>query len=150
MVRTFDATLEEVWELWTTKTGIESWWGPDGFRVEVHALELRPNGLLLYSMVADTPEMIEVMKRQGMAARHEARITFREILPLQRLAYTHLADFIPGVAAYDVETVVTFEQEGSKVKMTLRFDPMHDELWTQRAAAGWELELNRLARRLSQ
>ena len=30
MERTFDATLHEVWELWTTKAGIESWWGPDG------------------------------------------------------------------------------------------------------------------------
>ena len=26
----FKATLEEVWELWTTKDGIESWWGPEG------------------------------------------------------------------------------------------------------------------------
>jgi len=35
------------------------------------------------------------------------------------------------------------------VKMTLCFDRMHDETWTQRAAAGWDMELNRLARRLS-
>jgi len=149
MERTFDATLREVWELWTTKDGIESWWGPDGFRVEVHAIDLRPDGLLLYAMIADTAETIEFMKRQGMPTRQEARITFREIVPLQRLAYTHLADFIPGVAAYDVETAVTLKQEGSKVKMTLRFDRMHDETWTQRAAAGWEMELNRLARSLS-
>jgi uncharacterized protein YndB with AHSA1/START domain len=149
MQRTFDATLREVWELWTTKAGIESWWGPDGFRVEVHRLDLRPGGLLLYWMIADSAEASETMKRQGMPSRHEARIIFREIVPLQRLAYTHLADFIPGVAAYDVETVVTLEQTGSTVKMTLRFDRMHDEAWTQRAAAGWEMELKRLARRLS-
>ena len=149
MERTFEATPREVWELWTTKAGIESWWGPDGFHVQVHALDLRPGGLLLYAMIADTAETIEVMRRQGMPPSHEARITFREIVPLQRLAYTHLADFIPGVAAYDVETVVTLEQQGSKVKMTLRFDRMHDQTWTQRAAASWELELNRLARSLS-
>ncbi len=148
MQRTFDATLDEVWALWTTKAGLESWWGPDGFRVEVHAIDLRPGGLLLYAMIADTAETIEVMKRQGMPPSHEARITFREIVPLQRLAYTHLADFIPGVAAYDVETVVTLEQVGSRVTMTLCFDRMHDPTWTQRAAAGWEMELNRLARRL--
>jgi uncharacterized protein YndB with AHSA1/START domain len=28
---TFRATLEEVWDLWTTKEGPESWWGPEGF-----------------------------------------------------------------------------------------------------------------------
>lgn len=148
MERTFDATLREVWELWTTKEGIESWWGPDGFHVEVHAIDLRPGGLLLYAMVADRPETIAFMKEQGMPTSHEARITYREIIPLRRLAYVHLADFIPGVAAYDVETVVTLEQVGPKVKMTLRFDRMHDETWTQRAAAGWEMELNKLAKRL--
>ena len=35
------AKVEELWELWTTKQGFESWWGPDGFRVKVHALEAR-------------------------------------------------------------------------------------------------------------
>jgi len=26
-------TIDEAWALWTTKAGIESWWGPDGFDV---------------------------------------------------------------------------------------------------------------------
>lgn len=147
--RTFDATLREVWELWTTKDGIESWWGPDGFRVEVHAIDLRPGGLLLYAMIADSPETIAFMKREGMPTSTEARITYRDIAPLRRLAYTHLADFIPGVAAYDVETVVTLVQDGAAVKMTLRFDRMHDAMWTQRATAGWEMELGKLAKRLT-
>ena len=147
--RTFDATLREVWELWTTKEGIESWWGPDGFRVEVHAIDLRPGGLLLYAMIADSPETIAFMKREGMPTSTEARITYRDIVPWQRLAYTHLADFIPGVAAYDVETAVTLEQVGSKVMMTLRFDRMHDAMWTQRATAGWTMELDKLAKRLT-
>ena len=29
--RTFRATVGEVWDLWTTKKGLESWWGPQGF-----------------------------------------------------------------------------------------------------------------------
>ena len=33
--RTYRAQAEELWDLWTTKTGFESWWGPEGFRVEV-------------------------------------------------------------------------------------------------------------------
>lgn len=149
MQRTFDATLREVWELWTTKDGLESWWGPEGFRVEVHAIDLRPGGLLLYAMIADAPETIAFMERQGLPTRTEARVTYREIVALQRLSYTHLTDFIPDVAAYDVETVVTFEELRGQVKMTLTFDRMHDDLWTQRAAAGWEMELTKLARRLT-
>src|SRR5207344_676779 len=30
--RTFNAAIEDVWALWTTADGIESWWGPEGFR----------------------------------------------------------------------------------------------------------------------
>ena len=27
--RTYRASVEDVWDLWTTKEGIESWWGPE-------------------------------------------------------------------------------------------------------------------------
>ncbi len=37
--RTYRARAEELWELWTTGEGFESWWGPEGFRVEVHTLK---------------------------------------------------------------------------------------------------------------
>src|SRR6266851_10513510 len=33
--RTYAASIDEAWALWTTKSGIESWWGPDGFDVTV-------------------------------------------------------------------------------------------------------------------
>src|SRR3954463_6593578 len=100
--RTFDAPLADVWDLWTTKDGIESWWGPDGFSVKVHKLDLRPGGELLYAMTANAPEQIAFMKNAGMALTTEAHITYTEIVPRRRLAYVHLADFIPGVKPYDI------------------------------------------------
>ena len=30
--RTYSDSVEDVWDLWTTKPGIESWWGPEGRR----------------------------------------------------------------------------------------------------------------------
>jgi uncharacterized protein YndB with AHSA1/START domain len=33
--RLYRAELQDVWDLWTTKDGIESWWGPGGFTVVV-------------------------------------------------------------------------------------------------------------------
>ena len=39
--RVYDASIEEAWALWTTKSGIESWWGPEGFEVAVTSLDLR-------------------------------------------------------------------------------------------------------------
>jgi uncharacterized protein YndB with AHSA1/START domain len=146
--RTYDASIEDVWDLWTTKDGIESWWGPEGFSVTVRELDLRAGGKLLYTMTAVAPPMIEFMKKSGMPIATEATITYVEIAPKKLLSYVHLADFIPGVAPYDVETVVEIEQAPNGVRMVLSFDPMHDEQWTNRAVMGWESELGKLERAL--
>jgi uncharacterized protein YndB with AHSA1/START domain len=142
--RTYDARIEDVWALWTTKDGIESWWGPDGFRVKVHQLDLKPGGKLLYAMVAVAPPMVDFMKKSGMPVSSDTRITYREIVPLERLVYTNHVDFVPNVTAYDVETVVELARAGPSVTLTLRLDAMHDEEWTQRAVMGWEQELEKL------
>jgi uncharacterized protein YndB with AHSA1/START domain len=42
--RTYAASIDEAWALWTTQPGIESWWGPEGFDVTVTSLDLRPGG----------------------------------------------------------------------------------------------------------
>src|SRR6185503_2247611 len=63
--RTYRARDEELWRLWTTKEGFESWWGPEGFRVEVHAIEAQAGGRLHYDMIADAPEQIAAMKQMG-------------------------------------------------------------------------------------
>jgi uncharacterized protein YndB with AHSA1/START domain len=136
--RTYRAALADVWDLWTTKDGIESWWGPEGFTVTVRKLDLRPGGELLYAMTATAPPQIAFMTT-------EARITYREVSAPQRLAYVHLTDFIPGVAPYDVTTVVELRASGDEVHMVLTIDRMHDETWTQRAVMGWESELGKLA-----
>lgn len=144
MERSFSATVDEVWELWTTKDGIESWWGPEGFRVEVRKLDLRVGGELHYAMIATREQEIEFMKKAGMPLSHEARITYTGIEPPRRLAYDHAADFIPGVASYDVATLVEIRADGARTRMVLTFDAMHEELWTQRAVSGWESELGKL------
>ena len=146
--RIYPAPIATVWELWTTKDGIESWWGPHGFRVEVHSLDLRVGGELHYSMIAAAPEMIEFMKKNGMKPETRHKITFQEIIPNKRLAYLQLADFIPEVAPYDVDTVVELEETAKGVKMTLTFDAMHDETWTERATQGWNMELDKLGQKL--
>ena len=147
--RDFHATLAEVWDLWTTKDGIESWWGPDGFRVEVRSLDLRPGGELRYGMIAVVPGMVDFMKKNGMPAVSETLVRYRKIVLQARLAYVNVVDFVPGVTAYDVDTVVEFSAANGVVHLKLTLDPMHDDLWTQRAAMGWEMELGKLARLLA-
>jgi uncharacterized protein YndB with AHSA1/START domain len=135
--RTYKASVEDVWDLWTTKEGIESWWGPDGFTTKVLTLDLRAGGELL-------PAQAQFMKNAGMPLTTQARITYSEVVIQSRLAYIHLADFIPGVEPYDVATLVEFHPTGQSVHMVLTFDAMHDEEWTQRAVMGHESQLGKL------
>ncbi|TMB47216.1 MAG: hypothetical protein E6J53_03090 [Chloroflexi bacterium] len=104
--RTFNAPVADLWELWTTKEGIESWWGPEGFTTEVRKIDLRPGGELDYNMIAVAPDQIEFMKKAGMPEATPSRVTYTEVIPLRRLAYLTLADFIPGVEPYEVMTTV--------------------------------------------
>ena len=143
--RHFDATVEELWGLWTTAGGIESWWGPEGFTVTVQNIDLRVGGGLSYTMTATAPEQIVFMEEHGMPVANEVSITFTQVEPLRRLGFTTLADFIPDFPAYEVETTVTLEPGPDGVAMDVTIDRMHDEEWTQRSVAGEESQLDRLA-----
>ncbi|MBN8470317.1 SRPBCC domain-containing protein [Corallococcus exiguus] len=145
--RTYPATLDEVWELWTTKDGFESWWGPEGFSVKVHELDARPEGLLRYDMIATAPEQVAFMKQAGMPLSTPSSLTYTELTPKTRLAYRHAVDFIPGVAPYTVASVVEFQVSGDTVRMTVTIDTMHSEEWTKRTSMGWKSQLNKLDKR---
>ena len=146
--RTFSAAIEDVWELWTTKDGIESWWGPDGFEVKVRKLDVRPGGELRYDMSAIAPDQIEFLKKAGMSLTTPSLVTYTEVMPRKRLAFTQLADFIPNVKPYEVATMVEFDATPQGVRMVLTLDAMHDEYWTKMAVMGWENELDKLAKLL--
>jgi uncharacterized protein YndB with AHSA1/START domain len=144
--RTFNGTVDQVWELWTTKEGIESWWGPDGFSVKVRRLDVRLGGELLYAMTADAPDQVDFLKKAGMPLTTESLVTYTDVVPLQRLGFTQLADFIPGVKPYEVATTVELQTIPQGARLVLTLDAMHDEQWTRLAVMGWESELGKLAR----
>jgi uncharacterized protein YndB with AHSA1/START domain len=144
--RTYEASIEEAWELWTTREGIESWWGPDGFSVKVHELDLRTGGQMVYAMTAVDPPQVEFMKKAGMPLTTEARLTYTEVVPDKTIAYTHRVDFVPGVEPYIVGNEVEFFPAGGKVRMVVTLDPMHSDEWTERAVMGMESQLGKLAR----
>lgn len=146
--RGYEASIDEVWELWTTKDGIESWWGPEGFAVTVQELDVRVGGVMRYTMTAVAAPMIEFMKNAGMPISTPNRVTFTEVEKGKRLSFETLADFIPGVDPYAVSTTVELTANGGRVSMKLLLDAMHDETWTGRMAAGWEGQLGKLAVRL--
>lgn len=144
--RTYDASAEEVFALWTTRAGIESWWAPDGFSVEVHKLELEPGGALEYTLTAVAQEQVQFLKNAGMPLSTRARKTYTEVVPSQRLGYTSLIDFVPGVDLYEHGTSVELQSSVAGVRAVMTMEPLHDEVWTERLIRGRENELDNLTK----
>jgi uncharacterized protein YndB with AHSA1/START domain len=59
--RVYDASIEDVWALWTTKEGLEEWFAPEGMHVEVLAFELRVGGAFDHVMTAVGAEQVAYM-----------------------------------------------------------------------------------------
>ena len=145
--RSYRATLKDVWELWTTKDGFESWWGPQGFRVEVSELDARVGGALRYDMIADTPEMVAAMKEMGQPPSHPTTSSFSEFVPMQRLVLTNVIDFIASVAAYESQIAVDFTATGDRVQMVVKLDAMHSEEMSRMQEQGFTSQLTKLDER---
>ncbi|MGY5055908.1 SRPBCC family protein [Streptomyces sp. 900105755] len=145
--RTYSAAPEKIWELWTTGAGIEAWWAPEGFTVHVDALDLSVGGTLTYTMTATGPEQVAFMEKAGLPLSSTSHKSFTEVEPTRRLAYSTLADFIPGVEPYEFLTEVELRPAaGGGTHVTMTADAMHDEEWTGRLAAGRTNEMDNLAK----
>ena len=145
--RTYRATVEELWALWTTKAGFESWWGPQGFRVEVHTLEPRVGGALEYDMIADAPDAIAAMKEMGQPISHGTRGTYAEFQAPQRLRLVHVIDFVPGQAPYESVIEVDFSAAGDQARMVVTLHPHVDPHWTRMSVEGFTSQLTKLDER---
>lgn len=145
--RSYRAKPEAIWELWTTKEGFESWWGPEGFRVDVHTLEARAGGALVYDMVADAPDAIAAMQRMGQPLSHATRGRYTVFEPHRKLTLVHVIDFIEGVEPYDSTIEVDIVPQGESTRMVVTLHPHRDPHWTRMSAEGFRSQLGKLDRR---
>ncbi|AKQ68374.1 Aha1 domain protein [Myxococcus hansupus] len=142
--RSYRASIQDLWALWTTKEGFESWWGPQGFRADVQELDARVGGALRYDMVADSPEMIAAMKQMGQPTSHATQSRFTEVAPHSRLVLRNVIDFLPGVATYESDIAVDFLPSGDRVRMVVTLDAMHSEEFSKMQQEGFTSQLTKL------
>jgi uncharacterized protein YndB with AHSA1/START domain len=147
--RSYRAGIEDVWELWTTKAGFESWWGPQGFRAEVRELDARVGGALRYEMIADSPETIAATKQMGGPPSQAVRARFTVLNPRERLVLTNVIDFLPGVATYESQIAVDLTPVGDAVRMVVTLDAMHSDDFTKMQEEGFTSQLTKLDRRFA-
>lgn len=145
--RRYRASVDELWALWTTREGFESWWGPEGFRVEVHEIDARADGKLSYDMIADSPEAIAAMESMGQPLSHGTTGWFAQFDPPRRLVLKHMIDFVPGSAPYESAIDVDFREDGDHTQMIVTLHPHLDPQWTQRSVEGFNSQLTKLDRR---
>ena len=100
--RLFDAPRELVFAAFTEREHIEQWWAPKS--ATTHEMDVKPGGIWRYSQPirgTDQPFKIE----------------FIEITRPSRLVYDYGSD---SANAQTARTIVTFEEEGGKTKVTLQ------------------------------
>ena len=103
--RSYAASLEEAWALWTTKAGIESWWGPEGFRNTFEVFEFRPGGL--WRFVMHGPD--------GQDYANESR--FDALEPAARVSIRHVC-----APHFTLEVRLQAEDGGTRVHWAQTFD----------------------------
>jgi uncharacterized protein YndB with AHSA1/START domain len=99
--RVFDAPRELVFEAFTNPKHLAQWWGPDGFSLTLHTMEVKPGGS--WSFIMHGPD--------GTDYKNES--VFTEVVRPERLAYDHLSG--PTFHA-----TVEFEDDGGRTRLTLR------------------------------
>jgi uncharacterized protein YndB with AHSA1/START domain len=148
--RTFKASPARMWALWTTKQGVESWWGPEGFMTKVHALDLRPGGTFDYEMTATAPEQVAAMKELGMPLTSRARTVYAEVVKPRRLVMKTRIDFVPNVEPYEVTHIVEFQKVRDGTKVVFTSSKMHSEEWGELARQGQMSQHDKLGRLLGE
>ena len=95
--RTFDVSLELMWEAWKNPDHLSQWWGPDGFTTTIHKMDFPEGGEWLLTMHG--PD----------GTNYPNRSIFKEISPMKRISYEH---FNPNFLA-----VVDFHSDGTQTTL---------------------------------
>ncbi len=106
MSRLFDAPRELVFDAWTKAEHLAQWWGPRGFSLTTHEIDVRPGGVWRFTMHG--PDGVD----------YRNRIVFLEIVKPERLSYKH--DPEKGTEPVNFQVSVTFFEMGGQSGVTVR------------------------------
>jgi uncharacterized protein YndB with AHSA1/START domain len=106
LTRDFDAPRERVWEAYTDERHLPHWFGPYGFTLTMHSIDVRPGGTWRYIMHG--PDGRDWSNRQ----------TYQEVVRPERLVYLHGEDVDDDPGAFHV--TITFDDLGGRTRVTQR------------------------------
>ena len=135
--RIFDAPRESVFKAWTDPELMRQWAAPHGFAITYQAGELRPDGVWRTCM--RSPEGVDLWLGGS----------YVEIIPPQRLVFTHVWDEEGGQPAHETLVTVTFEEVGGRALLTLHQQGFRSRESRDGHEAGWNECLDILAELLA-
>jgi uncharacterized protein YndB with AHSA1/START domain len=106
LTHTFDAPRELVWEAYTRVDQVAEWWGPNGYTITIHEMNVAVGGVWRFAM-------------HGPHGKdYPNKVVYREIVKPERLVFEHMEDTPNPQIRFDV--TITFEDVGGRTKVTMR------------------------------
>lgn len=139
--RVYDGPVEDLWELWTTKAGLEEWFAPEGWQIEVTVLELRVGGAFAHVGRAVADDALAYLASVDRSPSTRVHGHFVEVVPNERLRIRFSIDFLPGVEPYPYDIAVELRSEGERVRMIVTADAHPDAEMTRLAGLGLASQL---------
>lgn len=138
IVRTFEASPEQVFEAWVDPAQVARWWGPDGFETPLDSvvIELRPGGR--YDLL-----MVETHTGESSPVRQEiVEVTAPELLVLRH-------EPMPQHGLVDpIVSRIEFHAHDGGTRLEVTGGPYTSEMGPF-AEEGWAEQLDKLVRLLS-
>ncbi|MDR6883997.1 SRPBCC family protein [Bacillus sp. 3255] len=138
VTRMFSAPRELVFRTWTDPAHLTNWWGPQGFTLTIHSIDVKPGGVWRYTMHG--PDGTD----------YENKISYIEVIRPETLVYSH------GDAEEDEQFRVTvnFADRDGRTELTMRslFKSAEDLEYVVKnygAVEGAKQTLDRLAQELA-
>lgn len=147
--RTFEASIDLVWSMWTEPEHFANWYGPMGAKIPKADMDVRVGGRRHIAMEMETPNGQMQMYFVG---------EYREINPKTRLVYTEsMGDAdgnamtaeqmgMPPGAAMETSIVVELEDLGDRTRMTMTHIGVPAD---SPGGQGWTMAIDKLAMRLA-
>ncbi len=132
--RLIAAPPERVFDLWTEPDLLVQWWGPEGYDVPAHALDVRPGGAWRTTMRSPEGKRVSV---SGV---------YRVIDKPRRLVFTWAWDQDDGARGHETEVTVTFEAAPGGTRLKLVQQTFQSAEVRDNHDRGWSSSFDCLAR----
>lgn len=124
VTRVFDAPRELVFSAWTQKKHLDRWSAPKEFTIPFSEGDFRPGGIWRCCM------------RAPDGAEHWVSGVYREIVPNERLVFTHGWE-VNGVRGHETVVTVEFFDQGGRTRMEFRQEGFETVASRDGHAGGW-------------